>query len=276
MKINIGKNPVMFGSSDCKACLMQIKLLMDYFGDRDVSIAYYDLSKYPAPDFLKKNGSVSMPTWVFPNGSTSGLIMDKKKFNSLLMKRKTAFGSCLNNIDSLAKCGKNFPDNKSFEIPTSYMQSVQSKWGKGDDTLNAGIGGTRSLGPNKIGEFLSNNYFNDIRMAHPSDQLGTSLFMNRNCNQSSSFKSPGLIYDSKNPQVVGFGRKTRFGPAYNKGYLMKKDTVRDYFGGGIQNNLPRPNKVKGDTYISTYPEYKFGKVGEGSVLSIRKNKIKVS
>jgi hypothetical protein len=48
----------------------------------------------------------------------------------------------------------------------------------------------------------SNNYFNNIRMAHPADQLGTSLYLNRSCNKSTLSNSPGMIFDSKNPQIV--------------------------------------------------------------------------
>ena len=273
--------PIMFGSSDCIGCITQIKLLTDYFRDKNVSIAYYNLKKHPAPAFIKdRKGSYTMPTWVFPNGKIhKGMIKDKKKFNSLLMKGNSFGSISVPEIDSLAKYGKNFPGNKGFEIPNSYYQSVESKWGKGGNTLNAGIGGTRSLGPNNIGDMYSNNYVNNIRMTHPSDQLGTALFMNRNCNNNNSFSSPGLIYDSPNPQVVGFGKRNNFGPSYGSGYLMKPNTVRDYFGGAVQNNLPRPNKIKGDTYISPFPEYSFGKkkkIGEGSILSIRKNKIKVN
>jgi hypothetical protein len=164
-------------------------------------------------------------------------------------------------------------------------------WGKGSDVLNAGVGGTRSLGPNNIGEMYSNNFYNNIRMAHPSDQLGTALYLNRGCNITkgdNTYSSPGMIYDSKNPQIVGFGRRkknsfglySQMGPAYGSQYIMGPETIRNQYGGGIQNDLPRPQKVGNkDYYIGNFPEYKpikFGKkVGEGSVLTVKKNKIKV-
>jgi hypothetical protein len=129
-------------------------------------------------------------------------------------------------------------------------------------------------------------------MAHPSDQLGTALRLNRECNISKgnntpTFSSPGMIYNSENPQIVGFGRKNSFGklysqmgPAYSSQYIMNPDTIRNQYGGGIQNDLPRPQKVNNpDYYIGNFPEYKpvkFGrKIGEGSVLTVKKNKIKV-
>ena len=303
-RVNLGKIPVMFSSSSCPACLAQIKIITDHFKGKNGNIVYYDLDKYPAPSYIiDRGGNYSMPTWVFPNGTIhKGIIKDKKKLNSLV-SRGSGFGApsgaCLNtnysipDIDSLARCGKNFPDNKGFEIPNSYMSSVEAVWGKGTAALNAGVGGTRSLGPNNIDEMYSNNYYNNIRMAHPSDQLGTALYLNRGCNISKgnntpTFSSPGMIYNSENPQIVGFGRKKnsfgklykQMGPAYSTQYIMDPDTIRNQYGGGIQNDLPRPQKVgNSDYFIGKFPEYKpikFGrKIGEGSVLTVKKNKIKV-
>ena len=71
------------------------------------------------------------------------------------------------------------------------------------------------------------------------------------------------------------------GQAYGSQYIMEPETIRNQYGGGIQNDLPRPQKVNNsDYFIGNYPEYKpvkFGKkkVGEGSVLTLKKNKIKV-
>ena len=302
-RVNLGKNPVMFTSPSCPACLAQIKIISDNI--KNGNIVYYDLDKYPAPSFIiDRNGNYSMPTWVFPDGTIhKGIIKDKKKLNSLVSKH-TKFGStggaCLNtdysipDIDSLARCGKNFPNNKGFEIPNSYMNSVESVWGKGSDALNAGVGGTRSLGPDNIGEMYSNNYYNNIRMAEPAGQLGTALRLNRECNISKgnntpTFNSPGMIYNSENPQIVGFGVKKKnsfgklyrqMGPAYSSQYIMGPETIRNQYGGGIQYDLPRPQKVgNSDYYIGNFPEYKpikFGrKVGEGTILTVKKNKIKV-
>ena len=305
--MTLGTNAILFGSSDCNACLMQIKMLVDHFGKKGVNIEYYNLKMFPAPKLIMNGeGDYSMPSWWLPdkNGGGKlhiGVISDKKKFNSLLKKPgNSKFGSCgsadnsIPQMNQLAQCGKNFPNNKGMEISNSYMESLEDIWGKGSNVLNAGVGGTRSLGPNNVGEIYSNNYVNDIRMAHPSGQLGTALRLNQECNYSQNkvpqFKTPGMIYNSGSPQIVGFGKKTRFGrndagPAYGKGYLIGKNTVKDLYGGGINDNYPRPQGVKSSLYIGTAPLYnpvnskqEFGKkkVGEGSVLTIgRRNKVKV-
>jgi hypothetical protein len=290
----------MFSSSSCPACLAQIKILGDHFKGKNANIVYYDLDKYPPPSYiLDRDGSYSMPTWVFPNGTIhKGLIKDKKKIGSLVSRNSRFGAECLNtdysvpDINSLARCGKNFPDYKGLQIPKSFMENVESVWGKGSDVLNAGVGGTRSLGPDNIGEMYSNNFYNNIRMAQPSDQLGTALYLNRQCNVingDNTYNTKGMIYNSENPQIVGFGSRkkknsfglySQMGPAYSKQYIMDPETIRNQYGGGVQNDLPRPQKVNnGDYYIGTFPEYKpikFGKkVGEGSVLTVKKNKIKV-
>jgi hypothetical protein len=99
----------------------------------------------------------------------------------------------------------------------------------------------------------------------------------------------GLVYDSKNPQIVGFG-KSRFGNklykqmggAYLNQPLVGKNTVMDLFGGATQVELPRPRSVPNkNIYIGQVQDYnpiKFGrkKIGEGSVISLtKKNKIKL-
>ena len=275
-RINIGKNPVMFGNSNCPACLAQIKILTDYFNGKNANIVYYDLNKYPVPSYIMdRNGKYSMPTWVFPNGKIhKGMIKDKKQFSTLTVKNvKFGSSSC---TDTDAHCGKNFPNGKGFNIPSSYIASVESVWGKGDNVLNAGVGGTRSLGPDNILDMYSNNYFNDIRMAHPSDQLGTALYLNRTCNNKNTFDSPGMIYDSKNPQIVGFGKKKKlkFGDyLYNQmGGSYLPSYINNQNGGATQKESQRPFQINNpDIFIGNS-----SKVGEGSILTVNKNKIKVT
>jgi glutaredoxin len=274
-KIYLGPNPVMFGDSSCPACMAQIKMLMDKYPNE--KIIYYDLSKYDAPQFITdRDGSISMPTWVFPDGKIHrGVIKDLSK---LIKKRQSAFGKCTAGdgtvpvLDSLVQCGKNFPGGEGNLIPNSFSQTIKEKWGT--DYLNAGIGGFRSLGPNSNDTYYSNNYFNDIRMAHPSDQLGTSLALNRTCNQMKSNvgdNTYGLIYNSPNPQIVGFGRKApckknrknnfgylynQMGNAYANAPLVSWNTVRGLYGGGIQNDLPRPRSVQNkDIFIGQVNDY---------------------
>jgi len=317
-KIKLGNEPIMFGDSECTACQAQIKLLMDSLG-KEPEIIYYDLHKYDAPDFLvNSRGEVQMPSWYIPTGNGMGTIhtgIIQKNLNKLVSQRKKSrFGACtagdgtIPQIDSLKECGKNFPNGQGLNIPNSFMTDIKNKWG--DDYLVAGTVGREFTPETFKDKIYSNNYFNDIRMAQPAGQLGTLLADNRECNYMQNkvpqFHTPGLIYDSKNPQIVGFGRKkSRFGnklynqmgPPYGidgSNYVMGKNTVRDLFGGGIQDNYPRAGGVNNNSiYLGGFPTYKpmgspwsqglnaeFGRkkkrVGEGSVLSIKNNKIKVN
>jgi hypothetical protein len=312
--------PVMFGSSDCPACLSQVKILMDHFGNKKgLNIVYYDLKANKAPNFIKKNKEVMMPTWVDTDGKIiRGVITDKKKLNTLITKGKFSFG--VPEVGTLAKYGKNFPDYKGFEIPPSFMQDTEKVWGKGDDTLRAGMLG-RDMDPSKVNDtVLSNEYFYGPRMAQPAGQLGTMLELNKKCNivknGNIGMDTYGMIYNSPNPQTVGPGfgkrkvkktecvpikktikRKSRFGdelyqqmgPAYAPGYLVNKNTGKNLYNGGIQNNLPRPYKVQNHKiFIGQAPVYNpikssdFGKkrksntfIGEGTTLTISKGKVKI-
>jgi hypothetical protein len=306
--IDLGKNAIMFGSSKCPACLSQVKILMDYFnGKKGLKILYYDLNVYDPPDFiLERDGSYSMPTWYFPGGKIKrGIITDSRQFNSLLSKSKSSFGSSsgctaggvVPQIDSLATCGKNFPNGKGMEIPNSWMNTMEKKWGSGSDVLNGGTVG-RELGPGNTSEIYSSNYLNNIRMAQPAGPLGTALSLNRTCNTMSSsntypsMTTVGIVTNSTSPQIVAaFGRKKKnrfggslydqMGAAYELGdnqYVVAPNTFQQLYGGAIQNNLPRPYKVKSDLYVGSAPVYnpiKFGKIKEGSVLTVKKGKVKV-
>ena len=306
----LGSNAVMFGDSGCPACLGQMKLLMDQFG-KNTHVIYYDLSRYPAPEFIKhRNGDVSMPTWVLPSGKVHRGVITKN-LKSLLKTRSSSFGECvpgdgtIPQINSLAECGKNFPGGQGNIIPNSFMQDIQNKWG--EDYLNAGIGGFRSLGPDSNDVYYSNNNWNNIRMEPPGGQMDTAYGLNRRCNilkNNIGDSTYGLVYDTPgSPQIVGFGnrgrgKKNRFGQylyrqmggAYANQPLVNANTVQQLHGGAIQNNIIRPRLVQNPTeYIGQVKAYNpsteditnFGKkkrtLGEGSILSLtRKNKIKVS
>jgi hypothetical protein len=296
----LGSSPVLFGDSHCPACLAQVKLLMDSVGQGGV--VYYDLSRFDAPDFIAdRNGSVSMPTWVFPDGTIHRGVIRKNLKSLVKNNRNSRFGKCdsgdpdIPQLDSLAKCGKNFPGGGGMNIPNSFMNTIKDKWG--DDYLNAGIGGVRSLPPGQAGidKYFSNNNLNDIRMAEPGGQLETMFSLNRRYNQVNNDIGTctyGLVYDSKNPQIVGFGRakKSQFGKylykqmgnAYENAPLVRKDTVRDLYGGAIQNNLAVPRSVQNkNIFIGQVNDYnpvnEFGRKNrEGKVIHLtKKNKIKV-
>ena len=291
------KSIILFMSPGCGACVRQEQILDNYFRSKGKSIT---ISKINIDRFPNKFKFIKFtPTWAFSQGNQKyalypGGIEDPSMIEN--MSRKSHFGSetLLPNINDLAFYGKNFPDGKGFNTTQSFYGNIENTWGTGDDTLNAGIGGTRSLGPDNIGEMYSNGYLNNIRMAHPSDQLGTALNLNRSCNKTTNVSSPGLIFDSPNPQIVstGFGRKQRFGnlnmgPAIESQYLISKDTGNELYSGARQNENTRPYSVKSNTYIGQAPVYNpigesksfasFGKkkIGEGSVLKIKNGKVKV-
>ena len=285
---------ILFMSPGCGACVQQKKILDDYYRSKGKSstIKMVNVDRFPDKfDFIKVT-----PTWAVPQGDQKYALYPGIKDPS--RSGRSAFGkSFYDGINNLDYYGKNFPNGKGFDVGTSFYGSVEKVWGKGDDTLNAGVGGSRSLGPNNITEMYSSGYLNNIRMAHPSDQLGTAINLNRECNKTSTMsESKGLVYDSTNPQIVdnttGFGRRSRFGGLYSQmgpaseignQYLIKKDTGKQLFSGAQQNEGSRPYGVKSNTYIGQAPLYNpigFGKkkknIGEGSVLKLsRKNKIKV-
>jgi hypothetical protein len=133
--------------------------------------------------------------------------------NGVCQLKRNAFGQCVQDsvvpqVDALVQCGKNFPNGKSFDIPNSWTNTIQNKWGS-SDFLNAGTVG-RELGPGNTDKIFSNSYFNDIRMGgNPANDLSTALMLNRKCNldkkANDNLKTPGMIYNSNNPQIVGPG-----------------------------------------------------------------------
>lgn len=306
-------SPILFMSPGCGACIEQKKILDDYFSSKGKSVTLSQINVDRFPDkfkFIKVT-----PTWAFPIGNQKymlhpGIISEP---SILVNSRKSGFGNVLPQLKSLSICGKTFPDGKEFNVPSSFYNEVEDKWGTGNDTLNAGIGGYRSLGPENIEELYSAGYYNNIRMAHPSDQLGTALYLNRTCNKTgSTLESPGML-NGPNPQIddntTGFGnkyRRSRFGslyknsmgPAYNHNPLIKENV----YSGGVQNEGPRPQGVDSpNTFIGNAPLYglSFGKkssklsntlfgsnkktvkkkkkvvIGEGSEIKLTGKKIKV-
>ena len=319
----MANSPILFMSPGCGACIKQEKILRDYFMSigKHAVINLINLDRFPG----KFKDIQFTPTWAFPQGGDKyklypNIIEDPKmikavsSFGRKRSNRRSRFGAeLLPNINNLAVYGKNFPNGKGFDIPQSYYGTVENIWGKGDDTLNAGVGGTRSLGPDNIVKMYSNGYFNEIRMAQPADQLGAAINLNRSCNKSTSLSSPGIIFDSPNPQIVdnttGFGRRKRrsrfgnlysqMGPASEIGnqYLINKDTGNQLYSGARQNETPRPYSINNKSiYIGQAPIYNpiksasFGKkkkskkvkehicyIGEGTILTVSKKsgKIKV-
>jgi len=112
----------------------------------------------------------------------------------------------------------------------------------------------------------------------------------KTCKSKKKCKTVKKCKERKTCKKTMFGSKlyNQMGDAYENAPLNNWDTVKNLYGGGIQDNLKRPLGVNTDLYIGGFPTYnpiKFGrkikKIKEGSVLTIKrtkkgKNKIKVS
>ena len=267
--INLGNQIIMFGSSKCPACVAQVKLLNDYFSKNNTSliIKYFNLDKHAPPSFLlDSSGNYSMPSWYSPKSKkiTQGMIPPNKFVGIMGIKRNNNFGNWTPEIDTLLKYGKNFPDNKGFQIGNSFSNEMTKKWG---DPLASGTLG-REFGPGNTDKAYTNAYFNNIRMARPGGDLDSLDFLNRNCNLmnnpklSSDTQNLGFLYDAKDRQLNSnnFGRKLYYqmGPAYayNNEYLVDKNTVNSLYGGALQGESPKPLGVMNKKmFIGNQKEY---------------------
>jgi len=313
--VNLGNSIILFGDSDCPACLYQMRVLNDYYNERNerVDILYFNLNVNNAPEFLMdSNGDYSMPTWYLPASDKlhSGII-EPKKFDNELNKfgkkknnknnKNNRFGatetSGIPQMGTLKEYGKNAIGD--FNIPDSWHNNVSKNW-KGD-ILNSGTVG-RELGPGNTDKIYSSEYLNTIRMLRPGDDLDTALNTNRNCNQLSimNTKTMGIVTDTENQQTVpmnnfGLKKKNRFG--LNLGVNASKAYSQDKnitpYGGG-SNKTPKEFSPKQNMFL--YKDYKkynpiiksnimnntnnFGNkkkpIGEGTVISLKNRKIKYS
>jgi hypothetical protein len=228
-----------------------------------------------------------MPTWEFPSDKKliRGIIFPDefekklKKINSfgetdLPTRKNVPLELTIPEIAPLEKYGKNFPNGKGFEIANSWNEVTKKEWG--DDITNSGTLG-REFGPGNVNKIYSNNYLNNIRMAVPGGDLETALSLNRNCNilnkDIAKTQSTGLIFDSKNQQIVpmnNFGNRfiknknnfgnlyNQMGPAFEVGneYLVDKNTVSNLYGGATQNEPVRPTKVNNNNiYVGQSDNY---------------------
>lgn len=262
--INLGNDVILFGSSDCPACVMQVKLLNDYFNSnrKIINIKYFNLKEKAAPSFLlDSKGNYSMPAWYFPsNKKLESGILKPNEFMSRYKKSTHSFGELKNaipQINTLKKYGKNFPDYKGFKINDSFDNKLTKKWG--NPILSGTLG--REFGPGRTDEIYKDRYFNNIRMAYPGGDLDTTDFTNRECNiinnPQTATKTVGFLYDSKNKQLnaSNFGRRkkknnfgnysslySQMGPAFEKNneYVVKRNTVAKLYGGALQFEKPKP------------------------------------
>jgi len=263
MKIyNFGNNAIMFGDKkSCVYCAKQDLILRKKFKK-----GHYLYKKVKIGKHLKVGKTSvkidAIPMWYIPTGNGKGYLKTglidgkgKIKLNDLLEKRRSGFGNAIPEINTLAKYGKNFPDNKPFQVTDNFNTQVTKTWG--NPLLSGTLG--REFGPGNTDKIYSNNYFNDIRMARPGGDLDTTLSLNQKCNVSDQVPSAsgnvnpitytkGMIYDSANPQITSFGKKrlTR----ENKKIILEIITYKHYinnesFKKGILvrcgGNAPNPN-----------------------------------
>jgi len=231
----LGNIPIMFGDTkSCGYCKHQVELLKKLKFVKGVDYIYrtVPLGKTPKQlkDKNKKSFTISaLPTWYVPTMGNlrSGFLNHIQLKKILKVKRKMNFGSftdTMQQIGTLTKYGKNFPDNEGFKVQDSFSNQITDTW---KDPLLSGTLG-RELGPNGTDQIYSNNYYNNIRMAYPGGDLDTTLNLNKACNQFNPSPAPnggnsdpitysaGMIYNSPNPQITSFGIKK----------TVKKKTVK--------------------------------------------------
>ena len=263
--VKLGNDVIMFGSSDCPACIAQIQILNKYFKNSPPTfITYYNIKKYQAPDIIMdKNKNYSIPSWYIPTNNGSGklqlgVISSPETFNLLVKSergKKQKFGKIkVSDIGNWAKFKGTFPDGKGINIPNSFINEIDQTWGGGVYSLRSGTVG-RELGPKNTNKIFNTNYVNDIRMANPGGPLESAVSLNRkkqilNCKNN---KTPGLVTGSKNPQIVGmngFGGLS-LGPAYKYKFIPA-----NFYEGGLSYSTKRPSKINNDTFISKVKTYK--------------------
>jgi len=322
-----GDNAIMFGDTGgCGACKMQKKFLKKSFKKGHYLYIYSPLSKPVLPQLN------AIPTWYIPIGNGKGYFYEgaitgsvKSKYGYIELKdllekkkqgsvRSVRFGKTNDNdipqIGTLAKYGRNFPDGQEFQIPNSWSNDLTQKWG--NPLLSGTLG--REFGPGNTDQIYSNGYFNDIRMARPGGDLDSTLNLNRSCNLYDPVTTPsgatvypvlnsaGMIYNSKNPQIVNmsFGKRgkrkqqqhrfgnnlsslySQMGPVPASNYLLSATTFDNIYAGGGQKAPPRPYKIDNpNLYIGQAPVYypvksetSFGlrKVNKKHVIAIKKIK----
>jgi hypothetical protein len=278
-----GLIPIMYGDTKhCIHCKNQRKILKG----KIYRYKQVDLNRLPVK---LSNGVVinAVPTWYLPKGGKGfgSIKVGSIKANTLKTRKTTRFGAIANPIiNSLATNGKNFPDNKGFNIPNSWQNDTTAKWS--DPLLSGTLG--REFGPGNTDKIYDNSYYNGLRMAPPGGDLDTALNLNRSCNQYNPYiatpggrpadpitYNPGMITNSQNPQITSFGKRTRrssaktprrsffgnslysqMGPVPINGYLMSPGTFNNLYAGGGQGEPPRPYQGSNRNYfINTFNPY---------------------
>ena len=246
-------------------------------------IKIHDVDKSGAPDYIKDSkGNYSIPTWV----TIKRGIINPTEF----IKNKNSFG--VSDVQSLSKTGKNSINTDVFNTPNSWDSLVKNKWGA--NYLSSGTYGSDIPPDGDFSKLYSGSYAaNNIRMVRPGGPEDAYNMMNYNCNLKSDVTvEPGLYSDSTGP--FKFGNKN-----YSKSYVKDSLLVYPYSGGKntevmvpdtlenpeyfINGNnkygnkkpkkLPKKSKTVNKKVKSNKSPKKTPK--EGSILVIKKNKVKV-
>ena len=279
---------ILFTNKECSACVGQNEILEDYAekSGKPVEIYQIDINN-PNPEIQKKIDKnfpwvEATPTWVINLEKNKymvyeGVIEDQKMIKNIAnQSRGTNFGQLnklVQGINDLQINGKNFGNGShGFNTPKSFYNEIESNWGTGSATLNAGLGSARSYGPGNADNVFSNNHFHQPRMVPPGSTddvfLRANRLHNEMNNQNNNFY-PGMLTGSGSPQIVdktsGFGKRgPRFGsPAYKNNYLVDEGTGKHLFNGAQQFEGERPMGVFApDTFIGNAPLYKPFKFGK--------------
>lgn len=270
---------ILYKSNSCPACKEQMKILNKYPALKK-KIKIHDVDKSGAPDYIKDSkGNYSIPTWV----SIKRGIINPTEF----IRNKNSFG--VSDIQSLSKTGKNSINTDVFNTPNSWDSAVKDKWGA--NYLSSGTYGSDIPPDGDFSKLYSGSYAaNNIRMVRPGGPEDAYNMMNYNCNLKSDVTvEPGLYSDSKGPFKFGNNKN------YSKSYA--KDSLLVYpYSGGTNTKLMVPEQLENPDFFinrNNYGKKKPKKVNknpkstkkvtkkpkktpkEGSILVIKKNKVKV-
>jgi hypothetical protein len=255
---------------------------------------------------MSKGGDVAMPTIYAPvKGRTygtvkPGVVSDPKKFDKITTpKLWTAKG--IKNVQKymnfgvapkliatppigvLKKYGKNFPNGKGLQVKNSWTNTVADQWGMKNITNSGTLG--REFGPKGVDKIYSGKYFNSPRMARPGGDLDTALrtnylaFVNQPPKNVNTRKNvPGLFYDRRAPDFVGFNDLPSNNLLFGKGRLNKRRRnvrsvlAKNSFGSGLYHQMGAPFGRNGVEYLlnpNTVADF-YG--GATSTFSLSSNK----
>ena len=269
-KLKLGTSVIMFVSdTPCGACTSQQNLIKQLHEEFNKVSMYkkFVVTSNNVPSFIVNcDGSYVTPTWYIPTKGGYGTIKKGalceatlKKIFKLVKQRCSNFGQTTTpEINTLTKYGKTFPNGNNFQIPNSFLNTMEAKWGVGNATNSGTLG--RELPPGNFDKVYNNDYFYQPRMGGPpGGPYDAALFLNRECNilrPGTSNESYGMLNSPNKQLVSSFGRKkNNFGNLYNQmGPAYGNNFIPTGYSGGVQSG-ERPSKVGGNTFIGRAKPY---------------------